>query len=289
MGQKVHPRGYRLGITTAHKSRWYADTQKAGQSYAEYVQEDIAIRRLINKKYVASGISKVEIERKGKDVVVDVFAGRSGTIIGKSGSGVEAMRAWLAKSLKKSENEIRINVVGMDNPQTNAQLVAQRVAEDLVRRVTFRRAMKKAIEGVQAAGYGVKIMCSGRLGGAEMARSEFYREGSVPLHTLRAYVDYGFFEAHTTYGRIGVKVWIYKGEITEHEWDLQSQRARKKRPVAVRQGGPAAPVSAAHAAVGDDPKPETVEAAAVATPVAVEATAPAVEAPAETAEVKEGE
>jgi small subunit ribosomal protein S3 len=275
MGQKVHPRGYRLGVTTAHKSRWYADSAKKGQSYADFINEDIAIRRFINKNYVRAGIAKIEIERKGKDVVVDVFAGRSGLIIGKAGAGIEGMRSSLAKNLKKKESEIRINVIGMDNPQANAQLVAQRVAEDLVNRVTFRRAMKKAIEGVQAAGFGVKIMCSGRLGGAEMARNEFYREGSVPLHTLRAFIDYGFFEAHTTYGRIGVKVWIYKGEITEHEYDLRQLHANKKN----RQNRPNRPAGAPGAPAGVGPANAASNANAEAVAEAVEA---AVDASAQT-------
>lgn len=216
MGQKVHPRGYRLGITTAHKSRWYADSSKPGQRYSDYVREDVEIRRLITKQLERAGISKVEIERTSDKVRVDIFTGRPGIVIGSKGSGAEKVRAQIARLTGK---QVQLNILDVKNPETDAQLVAQAVAEQLVARVTFRRAMRKGIQGALKGGaLGIKIMCSGRLGGAEMARNEFYREGSVPLHTLRAFVDYGFFEAHTTYGRIGVKVWIYKGEVTEKEW-----------------------------------------------------------------------
>lgn len=236
MGQKVHPRGYRLGITTAHKSRWYADSSKPGQRYLDYVREDVEIRRLITKQLERAGISKVEIERTSDKVRVDIHTGRPGIVIGSKGSGAEKVRAQIARLTGK---QVQLNILDVKNPETDAQLVAQSVAEQLVARVTFRRAMRKGIQGATKGGaLGIKIMCSGRLGGAEMARNEFYREGSVPLHTLRAFVDYGFFEAHTTYGRIGVKVWIYKGEVTEREWAARqgTREARRGARPGARSG-----------------------------------------------------
>ncbi|MDR1862043.1 MAG: 30S ribosomal protein S3 [Candidatus Ancillula sp.] len=227
MGQKVDPRGYRLGVTTDFRSRWYAEGNKEGQTYAEYVNEDIQIRRLITKSLSRAGISKVEIERTLDKLKIDAYFGRPGLAIGQKGSGAEKVRAQISRLTGK---QVQLNILDAGNPQVDAQLVAQNIAEQLNARITFRRAMKKAIEGVMKnGGLGVKILCSGRLGGAEIARSEFYREGSVPLHTLRAYVDYGFFEAATTYGRIGVKVWIYKGELTEKEWSARQGANRQQR------------------------------------------------------------
>ncbi|WP_103501087.1 MULTISPECIES: 30S ribosomal protein S3 [Streptomyces] len=206
MGQKVNPHGFRLGITTDFKSRWYAD-----KLYKDYVKEDVAIRRMLTQGMERAGISKVEIERTRDRVRVDVHTARPGIVIGRRGAEADRLRGNLEKLTGK---QIQFNILEVKNPETDAQLVAQAVAEQLSSRVSFRRAMRKSMQSTMKAGAkGIKVQCSGRLGGAEMSRSEFYREGRVPLHTLRANVDYGFFEARTTFGRIGVKVWIYKGDV----------------------------------------------------------------------------
>ena len=205
MGQKINPNGFRLGISTDHKSRWYAD-----KLYKAYVGEDVAIRRLLSKGMERAGISKVEIERTRDRVRVDIHTARPGIVIGRRGAEADRLRGELEKLTGK---QVQLNILEVKNPEADAQLVAQGVAEQLSSRVSFRRAMRKSMQGTMKAGAkGIKIQCGGRLGGAEMSRSEFYREGRVPLHTLRANVDYGFFEAKTTFGRIGVKVWIYKGD-----------------------------------------------------------------------------
>jgi small subunit ribosomal protein S3 len=206
MGQKVNPHGFRLGITTDFKSRWYAD-----KLYKDYIKEDVAIRRMLTQGMERAGISKVEIERTRDRVRVDVHTARPGIVIGRRGAEADRLRGSLEKLTGK---QIQFNILEVKNPETDAQLVAQAVAEQLSSRVSFRRAMRKSMQTAMKAGAkGIKIQCGGRLGGAEMSRSEFYREGRVPLHTLRANVDYGFFEARTTFGRIGVKVWVYKGDV----------------------------------------------------------------------------
>jgi small subunit ribosomal protein S3 len=206
MGQKVNPHGFRLGITTDFKSRWYAD-----KLYKDYVKEDVAIRKMLTQGMERAGISKVEIERTRDRVRVDVHTARPGIVIGRRGAEADRLRGNLEKLTGK---QIQFNILEVKNPETDAQLVAQAVAEQLSSRVSFRRAMRKSMQtSMKAGAKGIKIQCGGRLGGAEMSRSEFYREGRVPLHTLRANVDYGFFEARTTFGRIGVKVWIYKGDV----------------------------------------------------------------------------
>ncbi|POX41822.1 30S ribosomal protein S3 [Streptomyces sp. Ru73] len=206
MGQKVNPHGFRLGVTTDFKSRWYAD-----KLYKDYVKEDVAIRRMMTKGMERAGISKVEIERTRERVRVDIHTARPGIVIGRRGAEADRIRGELEKLTGK---QVQLNILEVKNPETDAQLVAQAVAEQLSSRVSFRRAMRKSMQSTMKAGAkGIKIQCGGRLGGAEMSRSEFYREGRVPLHTLRANVDYGFFEARTTFGRIGVKVWIYKGDV----------------------------------------------------------------------------
>ncbi|WP_328537216.1 30S ribosomal protein S3 [Streptomyces sp. NBC_00344] len=206
MGQKVNPHGFRLGITTDFKSRWYAD-----KLYKDYVKEDVAIRRMMTKGMERAGISKVEIERTRDRVRVDIHTARPGIVIGRRGAEADRIRGELEKLTGK---QVQLNILEVKNPEVDAQLVAQAVAEQLSSRVSFRRAMRKSMQSTMKAGAkGIKIQCGGRLGGAEMSRSEFYREGRVPLHTLRANVDYGFFEAKTTFGRIGVKVWIYKGNV----------------------------------------------------------------------------
>jgi small subunit ribosomal protein S3 len=206
VGQKINPHGFRLGITTDWSSRWYAD-----KAYADYVAEDVAIRKLMATGMERAGISKVEIERTRDRVRVDIHTARPGIVIGRRGAEADRIRGDLEKLTGK---QVQLNILEVKNPETDAQLVAQAVAEQLSSRVSFRRAMRKSMQSAMKAGAkGIKIQCGGRLGGAEMSRSEFYREGRVPLHTLRANVDYGFFEAKTTFGRIGVKVWIYKGDV----------------------------------------------------------------------------
>ena len=203
VGQKVNPHGFRLGITTDFKSRWYAD-----KLYKDYVAEDVAIRRMLQRGMERAGISKVEIERTRDRVRVDIHTARPGIVIGRRGAEADRIRGDLEKLTSK---QIQLNILEVKNPEVDAQLVAQGVAEQLSSRVSFRRAMRKAMQTAMKGGAeGIRVQCSGRLGGAEMSRSEFYREGRVPLHTLRADIDYGFYEARTTFGRIGVKVWIYR-------------------------------------------------------------------------------
>ncbi len=206
MGQKVHPVGFRIGVTRTWDSKWYA-----GRDYQRFLHEDIRIRRYLKEKLFHAGISKISIERAANKAKVYVHAAKPGIIIGKRASGLEALRNELQKM---TSTEIFLNIIEVRKVETDAQLVAENIAAQLVKRVSFRRAMKKAITQAQRAGaQGVKVMCAGRLGGAEMSRTEWYREGRVPLHTLRANIDYGFAEARTTYGVIGVKVWVFKGEV----------------------------------------------------------------------------
>jgi len=217
MGQKVNPHGFRLGITTDFKSRWFAD-----KMYKAYVKEDVEIRKLMTKGMERAGISKVEIERTRDRVRVDIHTARPGIVIGRRGAEAERIRGELEKLTGK---QVQLNILEVKNPEIDAQLVAQGVAEQLSSRVAFRRAMRKAIQSTMKAGAkGIKVQVSGRLGGAEMSRSEQYREGRVPLHTLRADVDYGVATAFTTYGTCGVKVWIFKGEILEHDPMAQDKR-----------------------------------------------------------------
>ena len=225
MGQKVNPTGFRLGITTDHRSKWFADSSKPGQRYADFVAEDIQIRKMIEKTLERAGISRVNIERRAERVVVDIHTARPGIVIGRRGAEADRLRADLEKLTGKS---IQLNILEVKNPEADAQLVAQGIAEQLASRVSFRRAMRKGIQSAERAGAkGIRVQCSGRLGGAEMSRSEFYREGRVPLHTLRANIDYGFYEAKTTFGRIGVKVWIYKGDLTAKELAREQANAPK--------------------------------------------------------------
>ncbi|MFC5126496.1 30S ribosomal protein S3 [Pseudoclavibacter helvolus] len=211
-------------MTTDHVSRWYADSTKPGQRYSDYVKEDIRIREYLQKSLDRAGVSRIEIERTRDRVRVDIYTARPGIVIGRRGAEAERIRADLEKLTGK---QIQLNILEVKNPEADAQLVAQGIAEQLSARVAFRRAMRKGLQGAQRAGAkGIRIQVSGRLGGAEMSRSEFYREGRVPLHTLRANIDYGFYEAKTTYGRIGVKVWIYKGDMTNKE--LAREQANQK-------------------------------------------------------------
>ncbi|GAA3665474.1 small subunit ribosomal protein S3 [Yimella lutea] len=236
MGQKIHPNGFRLGITTEHNSRWFADSTKEGQRYSDYVKEDVAIRKLMSKGMERAGISHVEIERTRDRVRVDIHTARPGIVIGRRGAEADRLRTSLEKLTGK---QVQLNILEVKNPEANAQLVAQGVAEQLAARVNFRRATRKSIQSAQRAGVkGIKVMVSGRLNGAEMSRTEFYREGRVPLHTLRANIDYGFYEARTTFGRIGVKVWIYNGDLTAKEL-AREQAAAPSRPQRRRDDRPA--------------------------------------------------
>ncbi len=206
MGQKVNPIGLRLGIIKTWESRWYA-----GKKYSDYIFEDYNIRRFIKKKLFHAGISRIEIERSAKRVRLRIYTARPGIVIGKKGSEIELLKKDLEKLVSQ---EVLIDIQEVRKPEINAQLVAENVALQIERRVAFRRAMKRGVSSAMRFGaQGVKIICSGRLGGAEMARTEWYREGRVPLHTLRADIDYGFIEAKTTYGIIGVKVFIFNGEV----------------------------------------------------------------------------
>jgi small subunit ribosomal protein S3 len=274
MGQKVNPNGFRLGITTRHKSRWYAD-----KLYRDYVKEDVAIRRMLSKGMERAGISRVEIERTRDRVNVDIHTARPGIVIGRRGAEADRIRGDLEKLTGKHVN---LNILEVKSPEVDAQLVAQGVAEQLSSRVSFRRAMRKAMQSALKSGAkGIRVQCSGRLGGAEMSRSEFYREGRVPLHTLRANIDFGFYEARTTFGRIGVKVWIYKGDemMTREEQaaaaalrarDQRDRRARRDRPARRPAGDSAARDGGAPTVTGAPPEtpaqPTTTESAASSEP-----------------------
>jgi small subunit ribosomal protein S3 len=266
MGQKVNPNGFRLGITTRHKSRWYAD-----RLYRDYVKEDVAIRRMLSRGMERAGISRVEIERTRDRVNVDIHTARPGIVIGRRGAEADRIRGDLEKLTNKHVN---LNILEVKNPEVDAQLVAQGVAEQLSSRVSFRRAMRKAMQSAMKSGAkGIRVQCGGRLGGAEMSRSEFYREGRVPLHTLRANIDFGFYEARTTFGRIGVKVWIYTGDevmTREEAAAAAALRARDQRNRrAARRDRPSTAASAAvNGGIAGPPvtAPEPVAAPEPATP-----------------------
>jgi small subunit ribosomal protein S3 len=210
LGQKVNPIGLRLGIIKTWESRWYSDKR-----YAEYIREDFNLRKFIKKKLYHAGISKIEIERSTKRIRLRIHTARPGIVIGKKGSEIERLKKELEG---KVSQEIMIDIQEVRKPEIDAQLVAENVAMQIERRVAFRRAMKRGVtSAIRFGAQGIKIICAGRLGGAEMARTEWYREGRVPMHTLRADIDYGFIEARTTYGIIGVKVFIFKGEILDKD------------------------------------------------------------------------
>jgi small subunit ribosomal protein S3 len=224
VGQKIHPYGFRLGVIADHTSKWFGGTE-----YADYVVEDDKIRNFITERVRHSGVSKVEIERTRDRVHVQVHTSRPGIVIGRRGTEADAIRAALEKMTSK---QVKLDIIEVKQPELDAQVTAHNVAEQLRGRVAFRRAMRRATQNAMKAGaQGIRVQCSGRLGGAEMSRTEWYREGRVPLHTLRAKIDYGLDEARTTYGRIGVKVWIYTGEQlpSGEERERQLQRARQRR------------------------------------------------------------
>ena len=208
MGHKVQPTGFRLGITEEWRSRWYAD-----KNYAENLGNDLAIREFLNKRLEKAALSRVDIERAGDKVKVTIYTARPGIVIGKKGSEIDGLRADLEKVAKVAKGQVSVDVIEVKRPELDANLVAQSIAEQLEQRVAFRRAMRKAVQSARKAGAkGIRIQCSGRLNGAEMGRREWYREGRVPLHTLRAVIDYGTATARTTMGACGIKTWIYLGE-----------------------------------------------------------------------------
>jgi len=228
VGQKINPNGFRLGVTSDHTTRWFAD-----KDYATLVGEDVKIRDWLKENLERAGISSIEIERRSERVTIFLHAARPGIVIGRNGAEAERVRGELEKLTGK---QVQLNILEVKNTETDAQLVAQGIAEQLSARVAFRRAMRKAQQSAMRAGAkGIRIRCSGRLGGAEMSRSEGYREGRVPLHTLRADIDYGFFEARTQFGRIGVKVWIYKGDVTGTRAERAAQKAARNQAPGGRQ------------------------------------------------------
>jgi small subunit ribosomal protein S3 len=224
VGQKVNPHGFRVGIISDWDAKWFAD-----KDYQKYLLEDIKIRAFIKEKLFLSGIARVQIERATQKTRISIYTAKPGMVIGRQGSNIELLKNDLKKF---TDSNIDINIVEIKNPDMNATLVAENIASQLERRIAYRRAMKQCVSRTMRMGAkGIKILCSGRLGGAEIARKESYREGSIPLHTLRADIDYGTAEARTTYGRIGIKVWIYKGEV------LPESKVAKQAAPEAEQGG----------------------------------------------------
>ena len=222
MGQKVNPVGLRLGINRTWDSRWYA-----GADFADLLHEDIRIRSYLKKRLNQAGVSRIVIERPAKKARITIHTARPGVVIGKKGADIERLRGELAKM---TESDVHINIVEIRKPEIDAQLIAENIAQQLERRIGFRRAMKRAVQSAMRLGaQGIRINCGGRLGGAEIARTEWYREGRVPLHTMRADIDYGVTTARTTYGSCGVKVWVFKGEIMEHDPMAQDKRAQEQQ------------------------------------------------------------
>jgi small subunit ribosomal protein S3 len=222
MGQKVNPISLRLGVNRTWDSRWYAD-----ENYTDYLHEDLKIRKFLKEKLAQAGVSKIVIERPAKKARVTIHSARPGVVIGKKGQDIELLRKDIQKL---TESEVQLNILEVRKPELDAQLVADSVAQQLERRVAFRRAMKRVMQSaIRLGAEGIKVCCSGRLGGAEIARTEYYREGRVPLHTLRADIDYATSTARTTYGAIGVKVWIYKGEIMSHDPMAQDKKLAEQK------------------------------------------------------------
>jgi small subunit ribosomal protein S3 len=230
MGQKVNPIGLRVGINRTWDSRWFAD-----RDYADLLDEDAKIRNYLEKRLTQAGIAKIVIERPAKRPRVTIHSARPGVIIGKKGADIEKLRQDLSKLTK---SEVSLNIVEIRKPEIEAKLVADNIAQQLERRVAFRRALKRAVQSAMRLGaLGIRINAAGRLGGAEIARTEWYREGRVPLHTLRADIDYAVSEAHTTYGVCGIKVWIFKGEILEHDPTAQERRLTEQQSMGGRPDG----------------------------------------------------
>jgi small subunit ribosomal protein S3 len=227
MGQKTHPIGFRVGVIRPWESRWFAE-----KDFSKLLFEDIQVRKFVKNRLFSAGVSKIEIERTAGKIRINVFSARPGIAIGKKGAGIEQIKLDVAKLLKKSPEDVFLNVTEVRKAEADAQLIAESIANQLERRIAYRRAMKKAIQQALKFGVkGIKVKTSGRLGGAEIARTEKYAEGSVPLHTLRADIDYGFAEARTTYGIIGIKVWVYKGEV-----DMRTRLAGNAGSTSVSQG-----------------------------------------------------
>ncbi|MFN3448977.1 MAG: 30S ribosomal protein S3 [Roseococcus sp.] len=223
MGHKVNPIGLRLGINRTWDSRWFA-----GEDYAKLLHDDLKLRETLKERLKSAGVSKVVVERPAKKPRVTIHAARPGVVIGKKGADIDQLRKELSA---KAGAEVSLNILEIRKPELDATLVAESIAQQLERRVAFRRAMKRAVQSAMRLGaQGIRINCSGRLGGAEIARMEWYREGRVPLHTLRADIDYGIATAKTTYGTCGVKVWIFKGEIMAHDPMAQDRRAQEQAP-----------------------------------------------------------
>src|SRR6476646_7456118 len=235
MGQKINPYGFRLGVTTDWKSRWFSE-----RDYKEYLTEDWKIREAIMRRMESAAISRIEIERTRDKVRVDVHTARPGIVIGRRGAQADELRAIITKIT--GNPKVQLNIVEIKSPELDAALIAQGVADQLANRIAFRRAMKRAVQNAQKAGaLGIRVQCSGRLGGAEMSRTEWYREGRVPLHTLRANIDYGFREAKTSSGRVGVKVWIYKGDILPYKTAVEDKISREAAMAVGETSGDARP------------------------------------------------
>jgi small subunit ribosomal protein S3 len=297
MGQKVNPYGFRLGITTDWKSRWFEE-----RNYREFVVEDWKIRDYLMRQLEAAAVSRIEVERTRDRLRVDIHTARPGIVIGRRGAEADRLKKHL-EELTGLQNRIQLNIQEIKQPELDAALIAQGICDQLVRRVAFRRAMKRAIQTVQKAGaQGIKVQCAGRLGGSEMSRKEQYREGRVPLHTLRADIDYGFREARTTSGRVGVKVWIYKGDILPYKVSIEDKITREAAMAVGEtsgQGGPRRLITAgggrrrAEAFPADEDggtegvEEETVEAEAPLEETVAEATAPLEETVAEGTETTE--
>jgi small subunit ribosomal protein S3 len=230
MGQKVHPTGIRLGITKEWLSKWYADAE----TFPAYIEQDHRVREFLKRKLKDASVSRIHIERPAKRANITIHTARPGIVIGKKGEDIEKLRAEVAKLLGMPLPDVRLNISEIRKPELDAQLVAEGIAQQLERRVQFRRAMRRAVTNTMRLGAeGIKVKVSGRLNGAEIARSEWYREGRVPLHTFRADIDYGFAEARTTYGVIGVKVWVFRGEVFDHG---ESKQESAEAPRAQAQG-----------------------------------------------------
>ena len=235
MGQKINPYGFRLGVTTDWKSRWFSE-----RDYKDYLTEDWKIRRALMARLEAAAVSRIEIERTRDKVRVDIHTARPGIVIGRRGAQADELRALLTQLT--GNPKVQLNIVEIKTPELDAALIAQGVADQLVNRIAFRRAMKRAVQNAQKAGaLGIRVQCSGRLGGAEMSRTEWYREGRVPLHTLRADIDYGMREARTSSGRVGVKVWIYKGDVVPYKAQTEDKISREAAMAVGEAAGLGAP------------------------------------------------
>jgi small subunit ribosomal protein S3 len=234
MGQKIHPTGFRLAVTRNWSSRWFANTKHFGATLAE----DLRVREYLKKKLAHASVARVTIERPAKNARITIHSARPGVVIGKKGEDIETLRADLRKMMG---GDVGLNIEEIRKPEVDAQLVADSIAQQLEKRIMFRRAMKRAMQNAMRLGaQGIKVMSSGRLNGVEIARREWYREGRVPLHTLRADIDYGFSEARTTYGVIGIKVWIFKGEVMPHNAEPAAAPAPAPAPARPRRAGPGA-------------------------------------------------